>query len=45
MRKLKRSMARAAMLEAGYCKMNKKLPAAKGEKAQSIFARNWRRYC
>lgn len=45
MRKLKRSKARAATIKAGYQKMNRKLPAAKGERAQSLFSQNWRRYC
>jgi hypothetical protein len=45
MRKLKRQMARAAMTKAGYQKMNRKLPAAKGERAQSLFSQNRRRYC
>jgi len=45
MRKLKRSIAKANMREKGLWKMFKKNPASKGEKRQSYFAQNWRRYC
>jgi len=45
MRKLLRAKARAAMTKAGYHKMNRKLPAAKGERAQSVFSQRWRKFC
>jgi hypothetical protein len=38
-------MAKANMKKAGFTQMFKKLPAAKGEKRQSVFSRNWRDFC
>ena len=39
MRKLKRSVARAKMLKAGYTQLNKKEANEK-----SFFSKNWRKY-
>lgn len=46
MRELKRSMARANMIKAGYHRINKKGYYTNEEKhdSQSFFARNWRKW-
>lgn len=45
MRKLLRSKARAAMMAAGYVKLNKPQYALNGGKFPSIFAQRWREFC
>lgn len=44
MRKLRRSIAKANMKDAGITKLFKKVPNGKGGKSPSIFARSWRFY-
>jgi len=43
MRKMKRQKARAAMLRAGFWKMNR--PSGLRGQGRSAFALNWRKYC